>query len=52
MSGVIQFTDISDSSALGSFFEVSTDAVVVHVAEKLTVIQVLDVFGFEKPQEK
>ena len=47
MSGVIQFTDISDSSILRIFFEVSTDAVVVHVAGKLTVIQVLDVFGFD-----
>ena len=47
MSGVIQFTDIIDSSILGIFFEVSTDAVVVHVAEKLTVIQVFDVFGFD-----
>ena len=47
MSGVIQFTDISDSSILGIFFEVSTDAVVVHVAGKLTVIQVLDVFDFD-----
>ena len=47
MSGVIQFTDISDSSSLWLFFEVSTDAVVVHVAEKLTVIQVFDVFGFD-----
>ena len=47
MSGVIQFTDISDSSILGIFFEVSTDAVVVHVAEKLTVIQVFNVFGFD-----
>ena len=47
MSGVIQFTDIIDSSILGIFFEVSTDAVVVHVAEKLTVIQVFDIFGFD-----
>ena len=47
MSGVIQLTDIIDSSILGIFFEVSTDAVVVHVAEKLTVIQVFDVFGFD-----
>ena len=47
MRGVIQFTDIIDSSSLWLFFEVSTDAVVVHVAEKLTVIQVFDVFGFD-----
>ena len=46
MSGVIQFTDISDSSILGFFFEVSTDAVVVHVAGKLTAIQVFDVFSY------
>ena len=37
MSGVIQFTDKRDSSILGILFEVSTDTVVVHVAEKLTL---------------
>ena len=47
MSGVIQFTDKRDSSILGILFEVSTDTVVVHVAEKLTMIQVFDVFGFD-----
>ena len=47
MSGVIQFTDISDSSSLWLFFEVSTDTVVVHVAEKFTVVQVFDVFSFD-----
>ena len=47
MSGVIQFTDIIDSSILGIFFVVSTDTVVVHVAEKLTMIQVFGVFGFD-----
>ena len=47
MSGVIQLTHKSGSSILGIFFEVSTDTVVVHVAEKLTLIQVFDVFGFE-----
>ena len=46
MSGVIQFTNMSHYSCIWLFFEVSTDAVVVHVAEKLTVIQVFDVFGF------
>ena len=47
MSGVIQFTNMSHYSCIWLFFEVSTDAVVVHVAEKLTVIQVFDVFGFD-----
>ena len=46
-SGVIQFTNIIDSSILGIFFKVSTDAVVVHVAETLTVIQVFDLFGLD-----
>ena len=48
MRGVIQFTDIIDSSILGIFLEVSTDAVVVHVAKKLTVIQVFDVLSFDQ----
>ena len=47
MSGVIQFTDVIDSFILWLFFEVSTDAVVIHVAEKLTLIQVFDVFSFD-----
>ena len=38
---------MSHSSGLWLSFEVSTDAVVVHVAEKFTVIQVFDVFSFE-----
>ena len=48
MSGVIQFTDIIDSSILGIFFEVSTDAVVVHVAEKLTVTYLVSISWFIK----
>ena len=47
MSCVIQFTNMSHFSSLWLFFEVSTDTVVVHVAEKFTVIQVFDVFGFD-----
>ena len=47
MSGVIQFTDVIDSFILWLFFEVSTDAVVIHVAGKLTLIQVFDVFNFD-----
>ena len=34
VSGVIQFTDVIDSFILWLFFEVSTDAVVIHVAGK------------------
>ena len=44
MSSVIQFTNMSHSSSLWLFFEVSTNAFVVHVAEKLTVIQILNFF--------
>ena len=44
MSSVIQFANMSHSSSLWLFFEVSTNAFVVHVAEKLTVIQVLNFF--------
>ena len=47
MRGVIQFTDVIVSFILWLFFEVSTDAVVIHVAEKLTLIQVFDVFSFD-----
>ena len=47
MSGVIQFTNMSHYSCIWLFFEVSTDAVVVHLAEKLTLIQVFDIFGFD-----
>ena len=47
MSGVIQFTNMSHYTCIWLFFEVSTDAVVVHVAEKFAVIQVFDVFSFD-----
>ena len=35
---------MSHSSSLWLFFEVSTNAFVIHVAEKLTVIQILNFF--------
>ena len=44
MSCVIQFANMSHSSSLWLFFEVSTNAFVIHAAEKLTVIQVLNFF--------
>ena len=42
MRGVIQFTDVNWVRILWIFFEVKTDTVVVQIAQKLTIIKVLD----------
>ena len=46
MRGVIKFTDVNWFIMVRIFFEVKTDTVVVQVAQKLTVVQVLDAFLF------
>ena len=47
MSGIICFTDIAFSPKLFIFLEVQTDAVVVQVAKKYAVIQVIDDYALE-----
>ena len=42
-----KFTDENWFIIVRIFFEVETDTVVVHVAQKLTVVQVLDAFLFD-----
>ena len=47
MRVVTKFTDENWFIIVRIFFEVETDTVVVHVAQKLTVVQVLDAFLFD-----
>ena len=47
MRGIICFTDIAYSPKLCIFLEVQTDAVVVQVAKKYAVIQVIDDYALD-----
>ena len=47
MRGVIQFTDVNWFIIVRIFFEVKTDTIVVQVAQKLTIIKVLDFSCFD-----
>ena len=47
MRGVIYFTDVNCFIIVRILFEIKTDTVVVQVAQKLPVFQVLDAFLFD-----